>query len=103
MFGLNESATVYTPNGTTGEYTVVAKANLAVRLAVKPAPAGGAAERAEGTPRRLLLWDEAYAMPDNAQVDVGGQRWNVIAGSVDALAGLDSAVVYRRCEVMKVL
>jgi len=103
MFGLNATATVYTPNGTTGTYTVLATSGLACRLAVKPAPTDGAVERAEGTPRRLLLWDDAYSMPNDAQVEIDGQRWNVVAGTFDALTGLDSVVVYRRCEVVKVL
>lgn len=101
MHGLNKTASVYTPHATTGDYTVLAKSDLACRLAHKPSPAGAAEERAELVAHRRLLWDEDYTMPEAAQVLIDGERWNVQAGTVDALTGLDATVIYRRADVVK--
>lgn len=105
MFGLNKTATVYTPHATTGDYTVLAKSNLVCRLAIRGKRSSGATaadERAELVARRRLLWDEAYTMPENAQVEIDGARWNVQAGTVDVLTDLGDTVIYRRCDVVKV-
>lgn len=104
IFGLDQTATVYTPNATNGGYDVVASSNLACRLChIQQGAAGVGGEReAIGTNRRLL-WDKEYAMPDEAQVLVDGERWNVRAGTFAAVRGPDSRVVYRRCEVTKAI
>lgn len=104
MFGLDQTCSVYTPHATTGAYTVLAKSNLACRLAY--VEQGGSAigdERAPIGTKRRLLWSEDYTMPDNAQVLVDGQRWNVKDGTYGALRGPGSAVVYRRCEVVEAI
>jgi len=107
MIGLNATVAVYTPNGTDGDYTVVARASLPCRMAVKPlpVPTGGAGgDRVELADRRLLMWDADYAMPDTARVlDSAGVYWNVIPGTYVAVAGLTAVVGYRRCEVERVL
>lgn len=103
MFGLDQTANVYTPNGTNGDYTVLAKSGLPCRLAYLPQGQGGSdigGERADTGSRRRLLWAEDYAMPDDAQIEVEDKRWNVLAGTPGALRGPDSRVVYRRCEVV---
>lgn len=100
MFGLDQTANVYTP-GTNGDYTVLAKPGLACRLAyIEQGGSDIGGERADTGSRRRLLWDEDYAMPDNAQIEVEGKRWNVLAGTPGAIRGPDSRVVYRRCEVV---
>lgn len=102
MYGLNKTAVVYTPHLSTGEYTVVAQASLPCRLAV--VEQGGTAvggERSEIGSKRRLLWKAAFAMPDNAQVLIDGQRWNVREGTYSPITGPDGVtVVYRRCEVV---
>lgn len=103
MIGLNKTASVYTADPTTGAYTVLAKSGLRCRLAIKPSPAETADERAELNHRRRLLWDEAYTMPETAQVEIEAVRWNVQAGTVDVLTDLGSTVIYRRADVVKVL
>lgn len=105
MHGLNKTASVYTPHATTGAYTVLAKSGLRCRLAIRGRVQPGvdaSEERAELVGSRRLLWDEAYAMPETAQVEIDGQRWNVQAGTVDVLTGLDETVIYRRCDLIKV-
>jgi hypothetical protein len=102
MFGLNATATVYTPHASTGAYTVTAKSGLPCRLAyVEQGGSGIGGEREAIGSKRRLLWREAYTMPDNAQVDVSGQRWNVKEGTYGELTGPDgTSVIYRRCEVV---
>lgn len=104
MFGLDQTATVYTPHATTGAYTVIAKSGLKCRLAY--VEQGGSAiggERSEIGTKRRLLWEEDYTMPDNAQVLVDGQRWNVKDGTAGALRGPASNVIYRRCELVEAI
>lgn len=102
MFGLNKTAVVYTPSVSTGEYTVVANASLPCRLAfVEQGGSSVGGERGDIGSKRRLLWEETYAMPDNAQVEIDGQRWSVREGTYGAITGPDGAtVVYRRCEVV---
>jgi hypothetical protein len=100
LFGLVHIATVYTPNGTTGEYTVVAQSNLPCRLVyIQNAPGALENERAAIGENRRLLWSDEYVMPDEAQVDINGTRWNVRAGTYGTPTGPDGTVIYRRCEV----
>lgn len=104
MLGLNAVANVYTPNGTTGAFTVLAKSNLVCRLAyIQTGPADVGQERENIGSRRRLLWEDNYTMPDTAQVEVESQRWNVLAGTFGALTGPDGSVVYRRCEVVRAI
>lgn len=94
MIGLDQLATVYTEHATTGAYTVVAKSDLACRLAVISAEtAGTGGDRQELTSARRLLWGADYAtMPDNAQIEVDGQRWNIRSGTVTPIyTGLGAA------------
>lgn len=101
MFGLDQTATVYTPNGTTGDFTVVVQASLICRLAyIEQGGSGIGAEREPIGQRRRLLWEADYTMPETAQVEIDSQRWNVLAGTVGAIRGVNGAVVYRRCEVV---
>ncbi len=104
MFGLDQVANVYTPAVSDGNFTVLAKTNLVCRLAyIEQGGSTVGGERADIGSRRRLLWEEDYAMPESAQVEVAGERWNVLAGTVGALRGPDSSVVYRRCEVTKAI
>ena len=107
MIGLNATVVVYTPNGTDGDYTVIDRASLTCRMAVKPVPmptGGTGGDRVELADRRLLMWDAAYAMPDTARVkDAANVWWNVVPGTYTPLTNLGTTVVYRRCEVERVL
>ncbi|NJN53286.1 MAG: hypothetical protein HC804_00135 [Anaerolineae bacterium] len=104
MYGLDQTAIVYTPHATTGAYTVVARSELVCRLAyVEQGGSAVGGERENIGQRRRLLWDAEYAMPDEAQVEVDGERWNVLMGTYGQLRGADSQVVYRRCEVVRAI
>ncbi len=104
MFGLDQTADIYTPNGTTGAYTVLAKSGLVCRLAyIQQGATTIGGEREDIGQRRRLLWSEAYTMPETAQIEVDGERWNVLAGSLGSLRGPFGDVVYRRCEVVRAL
>ena len=108
MLGFDQTATVYTPNGTDGDFTVTAKTGLACRLAhLSQAAQSPAEERSDPAGRRRLLWDAAYTMPEPAQVvvagDSGGDRWSIEAQTVEAIRGPYGAVVYRRAAVVRVI
>jgi hypothetical protein len=104
MFGLDQTANIYTPNGTDGDFTTLAKSNLACRLAyIQQGGTDIGGEREDLGNRRRLLWAEAYTMPATAQIEVDGERFNVLAGTYGQIRGVNSAVVYRRCEVVAAL
>ncbi len=104
MMGLDQSADVYTPAGGDGDYTVSTKTGLACRLAyIQQGPNEIGEEREDTGQRRRLLWQEAYTMPEDAQIEVDSVRWNVLYGTLGVVRGPDSSVVYRRCEVVSVL
>lgn len=100
--GLDQTATVYTPNGTDGQYTVSAKTGLKCRLALTSVSGDMGPNRAEADGTRRLLWGPDYVMPEEAQVEVAGEgRWNIQAGTLAAPRNLAGAVEYRRAEVTK--
>jgi hypothetical protein len=104
MFGLDQTANVYIPNEMDGNFTQLAKSGLVCRLAyIQEGGTTIGGEREDIGSRRRLLWDEVYTMPETAQVEVDGERWNVSPGTYGALRGPDSSVVYRRCEVVRVI
>ena len=104
MFGLDQTAKIYTPNGTDGDFTTLAKSGLVCRLAyIQQGGTDIGGERADLGSRRRLIWDEDYTIPETSQIEVDSQRWNVLAGTFGAIRGIDGAVVYRRCEVVRAL
>lgn len=104
MFELIHSANVYTPNGTDGDFTTLSKSALTCRLAlIQQGPAAVGGEREDQSLKRRLLWEEAYTMPDDAQIEIDGQRWAVLVGTYTPVNGVGGNEVYRRCEVLKVV
>lgn len=98
---LDQTAVVYTPHATTGDYTVAAKSDLAcrlVRMTMTTTPTG---ERVELAGKRVLVWDKDYTMPETAQVLIDGKSWNIQAGSVDYPRGVTSQVEYGRADVIE--
>ena len=104
LFGLNVIATVYVANGAEdGAFTTVAKTHLLCRRGNKGRVGQGReGTRDEEVQNRRLLWSEPWAMPNNAQVDVDGVRWNVVADTYAAMSGLTAEILYRRCDVVRV-
>jgi hypothetical protein len=103
MVGLDQRADVYTPDPTTGAYTVLARAGLACRLALASVPQEPVEERAERDARRLLLWEPGYALAETAQIALGGERWNPRPGTFAVARGPGGGAIYRRCEVVRVV
>lgn len=99
--GLDQTCTVYTPDPTTGEYTVTATAGLACRLALVGGTGDMGPSRSEIPGARRLMWGPDYVMPETAQVAVDGERWNIQAGTLAAPRDLSGSVVYRRAEVTR--
>jgi hypothetical protein len=101
MIGLDQRATVYTPDPATGAATVLARSGLACRLAIATVPQEPSEERAEIDARRLLLWEPGYVMDETAQVEIDSVRWNLRPGTLAAVRGPGGAVLYRRAEVVR--
>lgn len=101
MWGLDQAATVYGETDPTGAFTTVLRTGLACRLAHVR---GGASqnERAELAAVRNMIWDPSYVLPETAQVEVDGVRWNPVAGTFAAYRGPSSQVLYRRCDLVRV-
>lgn len=94
---LNATASVY---ASSDDFTAAVKTGLKVRLAhLSTAGAPTAADRAELAALRRLYWAEAYAMPEGAQVEVEGRRWNTIRGTFAAVDAFSNADVLRCCDV----
>jgi hypothetical protein len=77
-----ETATVYV-RGAGGQYTTVVRTGLLYSLTSIGGTATTMAERAELAAARVLKWTADYTMPDNAQVEIAGRRWNVRRETVD--------------------
>ncbi len=98
---LTNTATVYGENATTGLYDTVIKTGLACTLSHLPTMSTNYAERQEIMARRILRWDPAYVMPENAQVAIDGVRWQVQAGTFDTRVALLNELFYRQCDVVR--
>lgn len=96
-----DTAVVYTPSPSTGAYTVVASSALRGRLALVTITAPMGNGRAELASARRWLWPSTFVMPDSAQLEVDGVRWNVVAGSVGNERGPSGQTIIQRCEVVK--
>lgn len=102
MIGLIDTAVVYTPDPTTGDYTIVDNPSLPCRLAIVTVTGEITGPgRAELVDERRLLWGPGYEMPATAQVEVDGRRWNVEVGSAAAIRGVSGSVEYRRARVVE--
>jgi len=102
MIGLDQTAAVYTP-GADGDYTVLAKSSLPCRLVTARSATSPAEERADPASGVMLLWGPGYTMPGNAQVLIGGSRYNVQAQTAAKIRGASSTVIYQRATVEIVL
>lgn len=100
MLGLVQVATVYGEGVST--FDQVLKTDLACRLShVNAERAGTLADRAELLATRRLLWGPEYVMPEGAQVDVDGIRWQIVAGTYAAMRGPNGQVVYRAADAVR--
>ncbi len=99
----DQKAIVYTENPVTGAFDVQAKVDLpchAGLVSTKGAP--DAQYRAELLAIRRLVWAPDYVMPERAQVAIGADRWNTVAGSfVAPIWPPSGAVLYRACDLVR--
>lgn len=100
MIGLDQLADVYTANGSTGDYTVLAKSGLACRLVASRSSGSPADERADPVTTRFLMWGAAYVMPANVQVVVDSVRYTIEENTVVAVRNGLSQVEYRKANVV---
>lgn len=100
---LDHTATVYGEDAATGAYSVVLRTGLLCALhRLGTQPDISAADRAELAASRRFVWDATYALPETAQVDVGGVRWQPVAGTFWAYPEPPSTPVLRSCDVVRV-
>ena len=99
---LADTAVVYTPDQT-GAFTTVANAALACWLRpVGTRAAASAAQRAELAALRRLTWVD-YVMPDYAQVEIDGNRYNVVHGTVVGYRYAETGeVIQYSCDLIEV-
>jgi hypothetical protein len=97
---LIDRATVYTVHPTSGMYSVVDTSDLQCRLAKIDVTNAGTA-REELLAARRLIWDADYAMPNDAVIDVNGQRWNVVTGTMATYRRKLGDQVYRAADVVR--
>lgn len=92
---------VYAPNLTDGAYTVQTASGVRCRLIeFGSGMTRSREERASMIGYMLLVYDPAATvLPDDAQVEMRGDRWNVVAGSDTDFRGPTGKVAYHSCDV----
>lgn len=101
MLGLIDTAVVYSV-GSGGAYDSVTTAALACRLCHPSRSAANTGPtRAELAAMRELLFDPTYTLDEHAQIDAGGTRWNVVAGTVAYLRGPNGTVEFGRADLVR--
>lgn len=97
-----KTATVY-GRAAGGQYTTLLTTGLAcnlLHLSSQNAPTGGA--RTEFAARRRFVWDASYVMPQYAQIEVDGLRWNLVANNAfETLTGPDGQPHHKRVDVVR--
>jgi hypothetical protein len=95
---LDQAATVYDDND---DFSTVVRGGLACRLVHVDRSGATAGERAELMTLRDLMWDPEYVMPEGAQVEIDGVRWQTVRGTFGA-PRRRGEVAYRICQVERV-
>jgi hypothetical protein len=90
--------------GAGGVFDSLLRDNLAAQFQhVRRQPAATAEDRAELAALRELRWDPTYVLPEHAQVqDTAGLRWNPVPGTFAAI-GPGGVLVFRQCDLVRVL
>jgi hypothetical protein len=97
-----QTASVYTAAPVGGAFSVLAKSGLRCQLAHVGGAATSAPERAELAAVRVLYFDPAYSLPsDHCQVEVRGERWNVVPGTVTDQRDQRDVLCYRKCDLTR--
>lgn len=97
----NKTATVYAP---ADDFQAAVKTGLKCSLHhISEVGAATGVDRAELLARRRLLWDPSYTMPEEAQVEIDGQRWQLPrGGGIATIYHRDTNTpAYGRAEVLR--
>ncbi len=101
MQGLIDSAAIYSRHAGTGLFSTLVTSGIACRLAL--IKSGRSVEdRAALAAMRNFLWDPAVTINEKHQVEVNGERWSFIPGTMQAARGPNGSVHHRRADVVKV-
>lgn len=98
--GLDQTAVFYARDAG-GVYNVVLQAAVPCRLVQVRGTINSLETRAELARQRRLLWDASYTLPAHSQVDVDGERWNVVESTENAPRGPGGAIHHRSADVVK--
>lgn len=99
---MNKLGTVYAP---ADDFEAIVKTSLACGLFhISEVGAATGVDRAELLARRRLLWDPSYTMPEEAQVEIDGKRWQLPRGGGIAtiMHRHNDTPAYGRAEVLMV-
>lgn len=95
-------ADVYT-QGAGGAFTVLDQGGLPCRV-INPSLNSRVMDlpaRAENARARTLVWDVSYVMPDYAQLEIEGERWNPLPETIQKIEALTGGVVERRALIVR--
>lgn len=98
---MDKTATVYAPSD---DFQTPVKTGLVCGLyLISEVGAATGVDRAELLARRRLLWEPGYTMPEEAQVEIDGQRWQLPRGGGIAYPGRHDGNpgLYGRAEVLR--
>jgi hypothetical protein len=95
--GLDQTMSVYSP---TNNYAAPVASNVACRLALDTRRDRAGPDRSEYGSFRLLLWDPAVDVDDDAQVEVDGARYNLMANTKAPRRGPSGARKFWRASVV---
>lgn len=98
---LQERATVYVEDATTGDYDVLVRSSLPCQR-VNLIRRGDTVtiDRVELLGQRTLYYDPDFTMDDRAQVEIDGERWNVLANT-NSEPVYRGGVAYRSCAIAR--
>lgn len=100
IIGLDQLATFYARD-MGGTYNVVLQASVPCRLVQVRGTTNSMETRAELARLRRFLWDPAYTLPAHSQIEVDGERWNVLENSGNEPRGVNGQVHHKSCDVIR--
>lgn len=98
--GIDGLGTFYTRDAD-GLYTVVLASDVPVTLVQIRNTAQTMEGRREMTQGRRLLWDPSLELPKFVQVEIDGERWNIVEGPAAKPRGPSGGVYHRSTDVVR--
>lgn len=100
---MQETMTVYS-EGAGGSYDVLAQAAVPCRVLTNRYRLPTSPERGEQAGNDQVTWPASYTLPETAQVLLRGQRWNLVAGTVQQTRlGPSAILVKQQADIVRAL